>query len=185
MAQTRASCGIPRGRSVQSWPRRSSATSSRRASPSSRRGVGDGKARCFGVHGLSLPAVLTPVGAARQRQASVARLPEVQVPILGPPQARQIGADVSSAPAGATVRLHTDWQGPPDDPPTPGDYLVTEGRRGYGSAYLLDHVRLQTRAAKPNSYALRCVKLAGVDDVPDDARVIVMRWHPRNRRRPR
>lgn len=90
------------------------------------------------------------------------------------------------APVGATVTLAPyDWgqsrhrnEPPPDD----GDYLLAEGSTGYGSAYLIVAARLMARSAVPGRYSLRCVKLGGQNEIPEGARVLIIRWYRRDRR---
>ncbi len=93
---------------------------------------------------------------------------------------------MTAAPVGAVVTLAPyDWgisRHRNEPPPSEGDYLLTEGKTGYGTAYLIREARLMTRSAVPGRYALRCVKLGGPSVIPEGARVLIIRWYPRNRR---
>jgi hypothetical protein len=93
---------------------------------------------------------------------------------------------VRIAPIGAAVTLAPyDWgvsRHRLERPPADGDYLLAEGSTGYGSAYLITEARLMARSAVPGRYSLRCVKLAGQADIPEGARVLIIRWYRRDRR---
>lgn len=86
-------------------------------------------------------------------------------------------------PIGAVVGLYMDWTGAPSEAPTEGDYIVAEGQRGYGATYLIKTVRQVRSQAHPGRLAMRCLKLASFEDVPSDARFVVMRWYRRDRKR--
>lgn len=60
-----------------------------------------------------------------------------------------------------------------------GDYVVTAAGT---SAYLVLRAR-RMRSRHPHRWALRCLRVAP-DAVPADARVHVLHWYPRPRRRP-
>ena len=60
---------------------------------------------------------------------------------------------MSAAPIGAYVTLAPyDWgisRHKNEPPPSDGDYLLTEGAKGYGTAYLITAARLMARSAVP------------------------------------
>ena len=91
-----------------------------------------------------------------------------------------------AAPAGATVGIVPFDLGLSDmPPPEPGDVVVSEGRRGYGTAYLVTQARLMARSAHPRRYALRCVVLGPAESAPigADARIFSLVWYRRDRKR--
>lgn len=70
--------------------------------------------------------------------------------------------------------------------PGPGDYIVTSGKRGLGTAYLIRSVRkVQRRRRKVGTYnrfVFTCER-ESPDTIPAGAQVWTMRWYPRLRRR--
>ncbi|MGE3267102.1 MAG: hypothetical protein AB7P40_00030 [Chloroflexota bacterium] len=93
-----------------------------------------------------------------------------------------------SAPPGAVVKLAPyDWgvsRHRQEPPPSDGDILVTEGAKGYGTAYVILDARLMARSAVPGRYALTCRVLGPAASVDlTGERVLVIRWYPRNRSR--
>lgn len=88
-------------------------------------------------------------------------------------------------PIGATVTLRMTWTdgqgGPPMPfPPDEDIYLVFDGQRGPGAAYVVVGVRLMARSPTPDRYALRCMKVAP-EDIPAGATVVRCSWHRRDR----
>lgn len=61
-----------------------------------------------------------------------------------------------------------------------GEYLVTVGKRGYGSAYLV--VDIRPSRTRPRRRNLLCVRWP-VTEIPTDANFHELYWYPRNRRR--
>lgn len=60
----------------------------------------------------------------------------------------------------------------------PGDYLVTHGKRGYGSAYLVLDIRpSRVRSARRN---LLCQRWP-LAEIPAGADFHELRWYPRSR----
>lgn len=81
-----------------------------------------------------------------------------------------------AAPTGAVVKIAPyRWLGS-DAPPGVGDFLATSA----GSAYQILDVRT---GRSPRRLSLTCLKLDGVASIPDDARVVQLRWFSRDRRR--
>lgn len=85
---------------------------------------------------------------------------------------------MSGAPVGATVSIKPFDMRAGEPVPEDGVYLLSSG----GTAYLIVAARLMTRSQKPNNYALRCLKLGGADQIPEDADVIEFAFTRRDRR---
>ena len=88
---------------------------------------------------------------------------------------------VMAACVGATVTLRMTWTDGPDGPPMPFPptedlYLVFEGQRGPGAAYVILDARPMTRSPKPHRYALRCMKIA-MDNITENAAAVPCYWH--------
>jgi hypothetical protein len=64
-------------------------------------------------------------------------------------------------------------------PPTPGQYIQTQGKRGPGSAYRIDEAR-QNRN-RPERFNLRCTRWPS-DQIPASAEVWPLFWYPRKKR---
>jgi hypothetical protein len=94
-----------------------------------------------------------------------------------------------TAPIGAVVTLAPyDWgisRHRTEDPPEAGDYLLTEGVTGYGRAYRILNARLMARSEVKGRYSLTCQVVGAQRDIPEQARVLIIRWYRRNQRRRR
>src|SRR5262245_4424753 len=68
--------------------------------------------------------------------------------------------------------------------PATGDFIVTEGAKGVGSAYLILSVRKVERRtpARENRFKMQCQR--GTVDDTRGATVWVMRWYSRDRKTP-
>lgn len=69
--------------------------------------------------------------------------------------------------------------------PAPGDYLVSHGKTGPGSAYLIVGVRL-VKARKPRPFTrwmLTCQRANVTDLIVPGVRQWPMYWYPRDRKR--
>jgi hypothetical protein len=57
-----------------------------------------------------------------------------------------------------------------------GDYLVTIGKRGYGSAYLVTEIK--AHRSRPRRRNLRCMRWP-LNEIPAGADFYELRWYPR------
>lgn len=83
---------------------------------------------------------------------------------------------------GAVVGISPyDWGASDEPPPTAGDYILSDG----GTAYLVLEARLMARSAVPGRYALRCLKIGGVEAIPPGSMVMGLHWYRRDKGRTR
>lgn len=73
---------------------------------------------------------------------------------------------------------------PAVDPPAPGDFVVSQGKRGPGSAYLVLEVRqVKRRLPHPKVRWMLTCQRANVTDLIHVKRYWPMFWYPRDRSR--